>query len=123
MYTVDDFERQKPFHPKEKDVVGISTPIPLDDDDEKLHFFDIQGESLYTNPPQCANPVVDHGCDENHIWAFRLTNFNQIGVHNSYMKGIYRATRNNHAPFWGKKLIMPAWFKEEKMQKLQEQWD
>ena len=51
MYQVDDFERQKHFKAKKKHVVGISTPIPLEDNDEKLTFYDIQGESLYTNPP------------------------------------------------------------------------
>jgi len=51
MYQVDNFERQKHYAPKAKSVVGTTTAVPLDDNDETLTFFDIQGESLYTNPP------------------------------------------------------------------------
>jgi hypothetical protein len=123
MYQVDNFERQKHYNPKKKNVVGMSTPVPLDDNDETLTFFDIQGESLYTNPPASQNPTIDHGLDEDEIWAFRLTNYNQVAVTNSYMRGLYRTTRVNHAPFWGKKLMAPAWYKEEKMGKFFEQWN
>lgn len=68
----------------------MTTPIPLDDNDETLTFFDIQGESLYTNPPSSQNPTIDHGLDEDEIWAFRLSNYNQVAVTNSYMRGLYR---------------------------------
>jgi hypothetical protein len=39
------------------------------------------------------------------------------------MRGLYRNTRNNHAPFWGKKLMAPAWYKEDKMPKFFDQWN
>jgi len=50
LYETNTFERTKPFAAKKKDVVGDTTVIPMDDDDGKLKFYDIQGESLYTNP-------------------------------------------------------------------------
>jgi hypothetical protein len=30
----------------------------------KLYFYDVQGESVYTNPPDTNLPVIDHGLDE-----------------------------------------------------------
>ena len=63
-YQVDNFERQKHYNPKKKNVVGMSTPVPLDDNDETLSFSDIQGESLYTNPLASQNPTINHGLDE-----------------------------------------------------------
>ena len=61
LYQFDNFERLKPFKPKAKDVVGISNTVPMNDNDEELKFFDIQGESLFTNPPNSNNPTIDHG--------------------------------------------------------------
>ena len=78
LYQVDNFERLKPFKPKAKDVVGISNTVPMNDNDEELKFFDIQGESLFTNPSNSNNPTIDHGLEEDEIWAFRLTGFNQV---------------------------------------------
>ena len=123
LYQVDNFERLKPFTPKKKDVVGISNAIPMNDNDEELNFFDIQGESLFTNPPNSNNPTIDHGLEEDEIWAFRLTGFNQVAVDNSYVNNIYSASRASHVPFWGKKLIAPAFFKEHKFKKYIEQWN
>lgn len=76
LYQVDTFERHKPFLPKQEHVVGTTTPVPMDDNDEVLHFYDIQGESLYTNPPDPNYPLIDHGIDEDHVWAFRKTGYN-----------------------------------------------
>ena len=69
LYQVDNFERLKPYKPKDKNVVGICNPVPQDDNDETLKFYDIQGESLYTNPPDSNNPTIDHGLEEDDIWA------------------------------------------------------
>lgn len=33
-----------------------------------------------------------------------------------------RATRQSHAPFWGSKLVSNAWYKDEKVVKMMEQW-
>jgi hypothetical protein len=49
----------------------------MDDNDGLFHFYDIQGESLYTNPRDPNMPTIDHGLDEDHVWAFRLSGYNQ----------------------------------------------
>jgi hypothetical protein len=67
----------KPYQAKSKDVVGTTTVIPMDDNDGLFHFYDIQGESLYTNPRDPNMPTIDHGLDEDHVWAFRLSGYNQ----------------------------------------------
>lgn len=72
----DEFERFKKFKPLEKNVVGDSPIIPREDTDEKLEWFDIQGESLYSNPPNPNFPLVDHGLDEEFIWGFQRTFYN-----------------------------------------------
>jgi hypothetical protein len=41
LYETDNFERMKPFQAKKADVVGMSTVIPLQDNDEVLQFYDI----------------------------------------------------------------------------------
>ena len=117
LYQVDNFERIKPFKMKDKDTAGLSPAMPLDDNDETLTFYDIQGESLYTNPPLNSNPVIDHGCDEDEVWAFRLSGFNQSALINQYTRQSFWTSRASHVPFWGKKLIAPAFFKEEKLAK------
>ena len=62
--------------------MGVANAIPLDDNDEAFKWSDVQGETLYTNPPLDHNPTVDHGCEEDDIWSFRKTLFGQIVVKN-----------------------------------------
>ena len=77
--------------PKDGKTVGTTTLIPTMDTDEKLIFYDTQGESLYTNPPDPNIPFVDHGLDEEAIWNFRKTNYNQQVVSNPYVKDLWGA--------------------------------
>ena len=122
LYDTDNPERLKPLMPKKGSTVGTTTIIPTADTDEKLIWFDAQGESLYTNPPDPNAPTLDHGLDEDHIWAFRKTNYNQQVINNPYVKDMWGALRKTNAPWWGKKLAAPAWFKEEKYTKFLGQW-
>jgi len=117
LFTHDNFERLKPLMPKAGSTVGTTTLIPTVDTDEKLIFYDTQGESLYTNPPNPNCPVVDHGLDEDHIWAFRKSNYNQKVIYNPYTRDIWSALKERKAPWWGIKLATPAFFKEEKYAK------
>ena len=73
LYETDDFERLKPFKAAKKDVVGTTSILPKEDNDEKWEFYDIQGESLYSHPPDHNNILVDHGLDEETIWVFPKT--------------------------------------------------
>jgi len=77
MHDTDTFERLKKFAPKKGTTVGGSTLIPREDNDEKYEFFDIQGESVFSNPPNPNTPTVDHGMDEDYIWSFGRTLYNQ----------------------------------------------
>ena len=63
-YYKKKYERLKTFMTKKEDVVGASTVIPMDENDETLKFYDIQGESLYTNPSDPNIPTIDHGLNE-----------------------------------------------------------
>ena len=60
----DNWERLKPFDAKDGSTVGGTPAIPTEDNDQKLYFYDVQGESVYTNPPDTNLPVIDHGLDE-----------------------------------------------------------
>lgn len=122
LYETDNWERLKPFTAKPKDVVGTTTQIPMDDNDELLHFYDIQGESLYTNPPDPNLLTVDHGLEEDHVWAFRLSAYNQNVVTNQYSRNLYKATQQSNVPFWGKKLAAPSFYRDEKFRKWSEHW-
>ena len=67
-------------------------------------------------------PTVDHGLDEDHIWAFNSTGYNQSSIRNGFTKGVWDMTTRNHVPFWGIKLAMPRFFREEKLEKFYRQW-
>lgn len=88
----DNFERLKPFQAKKGTTVGDTPAIPTEDNDQKLYFYDVQGESVYTNPPDSNSPTIDHGVDEEFIWAFQRTGYNQFVVKNQYLKNPWSAT-------------------------------
>lgn len=122
MRKTDNFERLKPRMPKKGTTVGTSLLVPRMDTDEKLYYYDTQGESLYTNPPDPNVPLVDHRHDEDKIWAFRKNVYNQQIVDNPYVRGFMSAMKENTAPWWGKKLATPAFYSDEKYAKFIEQW-
>jgi hypothetical protein len=66
---------------------------------------------------------VDHGLDEEHIWAFQSTLYNQKKIRNDWMRaGSSRAYALSYAPFWGEKLTQPHFYKAEKMPKFYRHW-
>lgn len=95
----------------------------MEDNDQKLYFYDVQGESVYTNPPDTNQPTLDHGLDEEHVWAWNLTAYNQFVIKNQYTKSFWSSTNKSHVPFWGQKLLAPSFFKEEKYKKFLKQWE
>ena len=117
MHEFDEFERHKKFKASQKHVVGVTPVIPREDTDEKLEFWDIQGESLYSHPPDPNTPCIDHGLDEDTIWAFPKTLYNQDRVLNMWANPASKASQFSFAPYWGHKLAMPAWFKKDKLEK------
>ncbi len=116
----DSFERQKMQAPLKKDVVGGVNFIPPMDNDEKFQWSNLQGENVFTNPPNPNRPQIDHGVDEEKIWAFPLSNYNQEMVFNNWY-GFKGHTQSN-APMWGHKLAMPHFYKPEKMEKFFRHW-
>ena len=122
LYKYDNFERLKPLMPKKGSTVGTTTIIPTQDTDEKLVFFDTQGESLYTNPPDPNVPVIDHGLDEEKPWAFRKTNYNQAVIYNAFTRDPWSALKERTAPWWGQKLAAPAFYRDAKYAKFLTQW-
>jgi hypothetical protein len=51
-----------------------------------------------------------------------MTAYNQNVVKNPYIQNLWSASRKMHQPFWGKKLITPSFFREEKLPKFYRQW-
>jgi hypothetical protein len=76
MIDYTNWERLRPYTAKEGTTVGDTKIIPDEDNDQKLVFYDYQGESIYTNPPDPNMPFIDHGLDEDHVWAFQLNGYN-----------------------------------------------
>ncbi len=65
---------------------------------------------------------VDHGLEEDQVWAFRMTTYNQSVVTNAYKNNPLSAMSKNHVPFWGHKLMTPIYYREDKYQKFIQQW-
>lgn len=84
LYQTDEFERFKKYKAHKKNVVGSTPAIMREDNDEKFEFYDIQGESVYSQPPDPNLPTIDHGLDEDVIWNFPKTVYNQNVVKNPY---------------------------------------
>ena len=121
-FTTDNFERMKHFAPKEGKTVGLTRVIPFQDTDEKYIHYDLQGESMYTNPPDPNKPAVDHKHDEQHIWNWQKTIMNQNVIKNTYSSDFQSIFKRSHAPWWGKKLIAPSWYNKESYTKFLKQW-
>lgn len=122
MTKTDEFERLKKYKASKKHAVGVTPAIPREDSDEKFEFYDIQGESVYSNPPEPNTITIDHGIDEENIWAFGKTLYNQNVIKNNWVHPVNKASLVSYAPFWGEKLTQPAWYKKEKMDKFYRHW-
>jgi len=73
-------------------------------------------------PPPGNGVTMDHGLDEDHIWAFGLTLYNQYNVSNKYTNPMAKEIFRSHAPWWGEKLTQPAFYKREKVDTFNRQW-
>lgn len=122
-YTQDNYERFKPFMPQEGKYVGTTRVIPFQDTDEKYIHYDLQGESMFTNPPNPNMPAYDFGHEEGMIWNWQKTLLNQNVVKNNYSTEFQSMFGKSNAPWWGKKLMIPTWYKKDKYQKFLKQWE
>lgn len=125
LYTWDSHERLKPRMPKKGTTVGTTNMTPIADTDEKLIWDDLQGENLYSNPPDPNHPVVDLKLDETTPWGFRKNNYNQILINNPYTKSndmFFTQKTMANAPIWGQKLIAPAFYNDASYKKFMHQF-
>lgn len=122
MYQTDEFERFKKFKALDKHVVGSSPVLPREDSDEKFEWYNLQGESPVSSPPDANTILVDHGLDEDRLWNHAITLYNQRKVKNPYTAPDGPATQQSHAPPWGLKLSMPHFYKPEKIEKFHRHW-
>ena len=124
LFEVGQAQRHEIFQMDSNKSAGETTLIPMDDNDEVLHFYDIQGESLYTNPPDPNMPTIDHGLEEDRVWAFPKNLYNMDMVVNPYSSGDdFENAMLSHVPFWKDKLMTPAFYKKQKWEKMLMQWD
>jgi quinol monooxygenase YgiN/DNA-binding transcriptional MerR regulator len=123
MYENDTLERMKPFKMAKDKAVGETTVIPMDDNDGIYHHTNHQGESAWTNPPDPNKPYIDHSLDEESVWAFRKTVYNQDVVMNMYASDPWSMETREHQPWWGLKLAAPAFYTDERMKKFMKQWN
>lgn len=77
MYETDDVERFKQFKPLAKHVDGITEQIAPIDDETIPVWADGFGETPISQPMTAQAPTIDHGMDEDYVWAFRNTHFGQ----------------------------------------------
>jgi hypothetical protein len=63
-------------------------------------------------------PSIDHGLDEDEIWSFQKSAFNQIVIKNDYLINPWSAATRSNIPKWGEKFFAPSFFREEKIDKL-----
>ena len=122
LYETDNPERFKQFKPLEKHVDGVTEQIAPIDDETIPVWSDGFGENPISQPPTSQAPTVDHGMDEDYVWAFRNTHFGQHQVQNWYAESLEKAASMSHAPFWGLKLAAPAFYRDDKFKKFQQQW-
>lgn len=75
MTETDNFERAKRLQPTMDKVEGVTGLIPENDNEDDPRTF-YEGENIFTVPPNPNYPSVDHGLDEDHIWAFQKDLYN-----------------------------------------------
>jgi hypothetical protein len=69
MTQTDTFERAKLLSAPKDKVQGVTSVVPENDNEDDVRQF-YEGENIFTTPPNTNYPSVDHGLDEDHIWAF-----------------------------------------------------
>jgi hypothetical protein len=89
---LDNFERLKQFSPKKGSTIGNWHLQPIEDWDDKLRWGSLEGDHLWADPPDSnCGPAVDHRMDEEKIWNFPLTVYNQEMVENEWATNPYKA--------------------------------
>lgn len=82
MVEYPKYDRLKKFEAKKGSTVSDWYVHNYEDNDTKLQFVNVQGESIYTNPPDPNIVPIDHRLEEDSIWNFTLDSLNQKIVNN-----------------------------------------
>lgn len=108
--ALDHVERYKPFKMKEEDSHGAAQFIPRRTADDRQHWYNMQGESIYSNPWPRHLPMVDHKLDEQEIWNFRINAYGLNQLENFFTQNQKIAETLLSQPIWsGKKAIPHFW--------------
>lgn len=71
------YDRLKKFEAKKGTTASDWFVHNFEDNDTKLQYVNVQGETLYTNPPDPNRLNMDHRLEEDSIWNFNLDTLNQ----------------------------------------------
>ncbi len=99
------------------------TIVPTKDTDEELVWVDVQGETPYSDPPDPNMITIDHEMDEEHIWNFMHTGYNQSRVSNGFAKSAWDMARKTHVPGWAVKQGLPSFVKDGRSEKIFRHWN
>jgi hypothetical protein len=113
--SYEHFDRFKYFDPKKGSTVGQHFWLPKTDDDTKLVWGDNDGDTPFSDPPDPNMPAVDHGLDEDNLWNFNRTPYNQALIKNKWKLDYNDAKTDTHLPPWSEKLKVPTWYTDEKL--------
>lgn len=116
-YEQDDFERRKIFKPHEDDVAGTTHMLPRNTDEQRQHFYNSQGESIYSNPWPFHKQLVDHEIDEENIWEAPFTQLGLSYMHNPWLSDPESPKYLNNLPRWTGKFAIASWMNKEKFDK------
>ena len=119
-FELDSPERLKPFAPKKGTTIGNWQLQPLEDRDDKFFWTSIEGDHLFADPPDSnAGPAVDHRMDEEQIWNFPISVYNQKMIENEWASNPWNAMKKSYIPYWSQKLLAPDYFTKEKWDNMQ----
>jgi len=117
-FETDTFERMKPFAAKNEDCVGVTHLLPRTTNESKQHFYNNQGESIYSNPWPFNLAFMDHALDEEKIWNFHKTLYGFDVIRNMWTHAPNIAKNLSFSPNWSGKLAIEHFMTSKKYKKL-----
>ena len=125
MTTSDNFERTKPFKADKKGrVIGDWYAFPVQDKDDRFMPNTMDMDNMFSDPPDSnLGPACDHKLDEDPIWNFNYTSYNQYAINNEYKTNFMQMMERNSIPFWSDKLLLPSYKNDASLKKLYTQWN
>lgn len=122
-FHLSNFERNKASQPAEGSVIGEWYNDPPQDKDDKFREAGIDGDHLGGDPADSnLGPAVDHRIDEEFIWNFPISYYNQFIVENEWMSNPTKASERRYLPFWALKLEAFDYNTPEKVENAMFQW-